>query len=342
MRVRRTLQADRVTTRGASLLRRATGLVVIGGMAAVLLTAAPVTAAERIPLQQSPPVLSLETFWQQQFVGTDLRVGRRISTTSAYTRYAITYRSQGLRISGVMNVPRGKGPFPVVILAHGYIDPAVYRTGQGLAREQDYLARRGFIALHTDYRNHATSDDDLRLLDRLRLGYTEDVINAALAIKASRLPYVDPERVSLLGRSMGGGIGWNALVTAPGLFDSAILYASVSTKAAENTRRWLSNDPVVRTRIFDRYGTPSSNPAWWNGMSAYTHLSRVSDPVLVHHGTADDTCPIRWADQAVARMRALDKTISYRTYRGAGHTFYGRTWDISMKRTVDFLRSTQS
>ena len=27
-----------------------------------------------------------------------------------------------------MNVPRGTGPFPVLVLLHGYIDPAVYVT----------------------------------------------------------------------------------------------------------------------------------------------------------------------------------------------------------------------
>jgi dipeptidyl aminopeptidase/acylaminoacyl peptidase len=67
-------------------------------------------------------------------------------------------------------------------------------------REQDYLARRGYVVLHTDYRNHAASDDDPKADMQLRLGYTEDVINAVLAIKKSPLPYLDKERVGLLGR----------------------------------------------------------------------------------------------------------------------------------------------
>ena len=44
------------------------------------------------------------------------------------------------------------------MLNHGYIEPSVYVTGQGLMREQDYLARAGFVVLHTDYRGHAGSD----------------------------------------------------------------------------------------------------------------------------------------------------------------------------------------
>jgi hypothetical protein len=34
-------------------------------------------------------------------------------------RYLITYRGDGLKISDVMNVPDGKGPFPVLVLNHG-------------------------------------------------------------------------------------------------------------------------------------------------------------------------------------------------------------------------------
>ncbi len=40
-------------------------------------------------------------------------------------------------------MPLGKGPFPALVLAHGYIDPDIYVNGQGLMREQDYLARAG-------------------------------------------------------------------------------------------------------------------------------------------------------------------------------------------------------
>ena len=47
-----------------------------------------------------------------------------------------------------------------------------------MTRERGYLAARGYIALHVDYRNHAESDDDPRFQTRLRLGYSADVVNA--------------------------------------------------------------------------------------------------------------------------------------------------------------------
>ena len=52
-----------------------------------------------------------------------------------------------------MNVPSGKGRFPVVVLLHGHIDEDLDVTGQGMRREQDALARNGYVASHVDYRS---------------------------------------------------------------------------------------------------------------------------------------------------------------------------------------------
>jgi uncharacterized protein len=309
----------------------------------VTLTLGSVAPAATTPAATTPAPaeLSLPMFWEQQFDGRDLRLGRTLATNGAYTRHAVTYRSGKFRISGVMNIPKGTGPFPVVILAHGYIDPKIYKTGQGLAREQDYLARRGFVAFHTDYRDHAQSDRDPANGDRLRLGYVEDVINAALAVKSSTIPGLDGTRVSLLGRSMGGGIAYNALVSKPGLFDAAVIYASVSTKAEENTAKFMRSNPQARDRIYAKYGTPKQNPQFWKQMSSLTYFERITDPILVHHGTSDATCPIVWADTAVKRLETLGKDVTYRKYRGAGHTFYSE-WALSMQRTVAFLKTSQN
>ena len=108
----------------------------------------------------------------QEHRGDRLRLGAVRERTAAYTSYDVTYRSRStsrtarhgvLPITGVLNVPTGRGPFPAVVLAHGYIDPAVYERGQGMTRERGYLAQRGYVALHVDYRNHAESDDDPRV-----------------------------------------------------------------------------------------------------------------------------------------------------------------------------------
>ncbi len=259
-------------------------------------------------------------------------------TTDAYTRSRVTYRSGDLRISGVLLRPRGKGPFPGIVLNHGYIDPAIYAPGQGLAREQDWLARQGFVVLHTDYRGHATSDAPVGAFDReSRLGYTRDAINAVLALE--REPYVDADKMAMLGRSMGGGVTLNALVAYPDLVEAAVVYASVSSDFVENLRHFtLPNRPEAVQALHGRFGTPRANPRFYRDLSSRTFFDRVGDPVLIHHGTADETCPFPWARATHRLLTRAGADSTFEVYPGEQHAFVPQ-WQRSIERTVRFLRA---
>ena len=272
----------------------------------------------------------------KEYDGRNLKIRKKLSENSAYTRYQATYKSGDLKICGILIEPKGKGPFPMVVLAHGYIDPKVYVTGQGFRREQDWLPRNGYGVLHVDYRNHACSDKDPNNDVDMRLGYAEDVINAGLAIRNSDIPWIDNDRVAVLGRSMGGGVTYQALAIAPGVFDAAITYASVSSNAADNFNRWQRNNYDIGDKILAKYGEPKDNPDAWRQMSSRNYFFRITEPVLSFHGTADDTCEISWAR---ATQRALDRSgvdNELVEYKGAGHYFYA-PWNDSIKRVGKFL-----
>ncbi|KAB1146713.1 alpha/beta fold hydrolase [Streptomyces luteolifulvus] len=300
-------------------------------------TTPPRTTAAPTPTRSPADPVSIPGLIQRRHQGSDLRVRTVLARTAAYTSYAVTYRANGLTISGLMNIPTGKGPFPALVLAHGYIDPAVYTTGRGMPREQDLLARKGYVVLHTDYRNHARSDDDPDNDVNLRLGYTEDVIGAVMALRSSGRPEIDGDRIGLLGRSMGGGVVYNTLVVAPGLVDAAVVYAPVSSRPAENIDHFQrrNGDPVV-AEIEAEHGTPEENPAFWREVSPLTHVDRVTEPLLIHHGTADDTCPLTWSKQTTAAFKAAGKDVRLVTYPGEGHTF-GPQWRRSMDVTMAFF-----
>lgn len=277
----------------------------------------------------------LERWFDRDLSGGRLRLGALREQTSTYRSYDVSYRSEDLRISGVIDVPLGRGPFPAVVLAHGYIDPAVYVRGQGMPRERRYLAAAGYIAMHVDYRNHAASDDDPALQRTARLGYSVDVLNAVNALRTTdRLP-VDTERIALMGRSMGGGVVMRALEMAPGLVDAAIVFASVSSNEADNYQQFSGPSPYWEY-VDRRWGSPDDNPEFWAGISADQHFDRITEPVLMHHGTVDTTCPPRWARHTAREMRGAGVDVSLRWYEGEGHTFEA-AFPRSMKRSVAFL-----
>lgn len=280
--------------------------------------------------------VSLAYFSQRPFDGGDLRIEKTLEKTDAYTRYAIRYRSGNLSITGIMNVPKGSGPFPVLILNHGYIPPKIYTTGRGLKREQDYLARNGYVVIHPDYRNHAGSDKDTANDYRFRLGYTEDVIHAVMAVKNSSYAFLDKERIGMLGHSMGGGIAMNIMVTQPGLVRAYVLYGTVSAEARDNFFRWTIRRPDGDS-IIRRYGHPDSLPEFWRSVSPMTYLHQTTEPVLIHHGTADESCPVDWARKLRDSLMVHRKEALYFEYPNGKHEFINE-WPVMMKRTVEFFR----
>jgi dipeptidyl aminopeptidase/acylaminoacyl peptidase len=298
--------------------------------------ATPTHKATKTP---KPDPISIQALINKKYDGRNLKLGRMLGDYGAYKRYLITYRGDGLTISGVMNVPNGKGPFPVLVLNHGYIDPDTYFPSQGMPREHDYLARHGYVVLHTDYRGHASSDNDPNVDYELRLPYAVDTINAVKAVKSSKLRFLDNDRVGWLGRSMGGGVTLTALVAQPGLVDAGVIYASVSSLAADNWKQFSrpSQDRSrTNRRIARTYRLPDKSPGFWRAASPRPYFGRITEPVLVHHGTKDNTCPIRWSEATVRALKAAGTDVTFVKYRGEGHTF-DRQWQRSIERTVAFF-----
>jgi uncharacterized protein len=285
--------------------------------------------------------VSLPAFMQHSYDGRDLKLGRVLDDNASYTRYYITYKSGDLNISGIMNIPKGtppEGGFPVLLLNHGHIDTSVYTNGRGLKREQDYLARHGYAVLHSDYRNHADSDKDPDADIRFRLGYVEDVINAAYAVKNSDLASLNKDKIGMLGHSMGGGVTINTLVVQPDLIKAAVLFAPVSADQRDNFHRWLERRPEIAQKIIELFGRPEDNPDFWDDISAQTFFDKINAPILLHHGTADESVPIEWSDRLVKQLKGKNKTIDYRVYPGQPHEFTS-AWPEVMQTSLEFFDS---
>ncbi|MDT9593614.1 alpha/beta fold hydrolase [Nocardioides zeae] len=298
----------------------------------------PPSTATPTPEPTPPPAegpADLSRWFDAAFTGGDLQLGEVREQTSAYTSYDASYRSEGLLITGVLNVPAGEGPFPAVVLAHGYIDPAAYEQGQGMTRERGVLATDGFVAFHVDYRGHAGSDDDPALVETQRFGYAVDVLNAATALRETDLVAVDDERVAAFGRSMGGGAVLEALEMAPGHLDAGVLYASVSSNAADNFVQFNDGGGFWE-QLVDLAGTPEENPGYYAAASTRTYVDRVTEPVLVVHGSADDTCPLPWAEATHAALQGAGVDATLDVYDGEGHAF-GPQFPASMEAISAFL-----
>lgn len=275
---------------------------------------------------------TVEGLRAREFGAGQIEIVRVLEETPAFTRYLFAYPSDELRITGMLNRPKGDGPFPVVILNHGYYPLDVYQTGNGTRLAADYLAARGFLTLSPDFRSHAESDD---APNPFRAGHVIDVLNVIPL--AQRLPEAQPGKVGMWGHSNGGAITSKAMVISDQIA-AAVIYAPASSNIVEDY--WFR---VERSRSrgaeIDRVDwpvAPEEAPDLYQRLSPLPYLDRVEAPVLIHWGTADDVVPLKWPDDLRSGLEAAGKQVRMEVYEGQPHSFTGASNGLYLERTVEF------
>jgi dipeptidyl aminopeptidase/acylaminoacyl peptidase len=268
------------------------------------------------------------------YEGGPIEIIRTLADAPSYTSYLIAYPSDGLRVTAFLNVPKGDGPFPVLLINHGYVNPATYVAGGNYAkREGDYFAARGYLTAGSDYRGHGNSPG-AATGGHLEPAYVIDVLNLLASVK--QLPQADATRVGVWGHSMGGSIAERIMVVSKDV-RATVIWAGVSADAVDAwlyLRDWIRR-PEAELRA--RYGHPDEQPDLYRRMSSREYLADVLGPVQIHHGTADGSVPYEHSVKLDWLLTALGKPHEFYTYPGAPHNWSGATWELAIRRTEAFL-----
>ena len=271
------------------------------------------------PVKVAAPQISpysLEALAAREYGQGELTVEYPWHNESEFTRYYITYDSDNLNIHGFVNIPKGKGPFPVVIALHGYIPPSEYQTLDYSTRYADAIAQNGYIVLHPNMRNFPPSDSTSRMRD-FQAGYVIDVMNLLAYVKkeagqkGSIFEAADLSRMGIWGHSLGGGVALRMTNLVPEI-KATILYGAVSQR--------YTNDAA--------------------GFNVYD-LSATDAAYSVHHGTADPTVSVTWSEQLCNQLEEAGREHECFFYEDAPHTFLrqGKDDPLFIRRTVDFLNN---
>ncbi len=284
-----------------------------------------------------PGDVTIPALRAQQYPGGPLQVERVVADTPQFTKYAVRYPSNGLSITALLAVPKGPGPFPAVILNHGYYLPSVYRPGDGTDREMDWLSGRGFLTLAPDYRNHAGSTKtEGDLLDRLE--YPVDVLNAAASLRADAR--VRPDRIGIWGHSMGGEVTQRSVTVRPEWFRSVVLYGSMHGDEGQNIERIRFWRAQTVTDFEKRFGAVASQPQLIAELSARSYDASLTMPLQIHHATTDEQVPYGWAEERRGQLTAAGHPPQFFAYPGAPHILQGAAWQDFVNRVTDLFTQT--
>jgi uncharacterized protein len=309
----------------------------IGAMPAVPENRTVLTAALQAPTATPQPYadLTVAGLMTRSYGGGSLEIKQTLARAGTFTRQLIAYPSDGLTIYGFMDVPAGKGPFPVIIAVHGYINPGVYETLDYTTRYADALARAGYLVLHPNLRNYRPSDDGPNLF---RTGYAIDVLNLIALVKQQAakpgpLQLAIGNSIGLWGHSMGGGISIRVLTVSPDV-RAAVLYGSMSGDEVKNLERFGRRTNATRPR--PEMAVPT---AIWPRISPVFYLDQIQAAVSIHHGDQDESVPLQWSLDLCGQLRVLKKDVECFTYEGQPHTFRGRSDQLFMSRITTFFNT---
>jgi len=285
---------------------------------------------------------------RQSFPGSDLVIEQQLDPGRNYSRYVASYKSEGLKIYGLLTVPNGAKPatgWPIIVFNHGYIPPDQYRTTERYVAYQDAFAASGYITFKSDYRGHGSSEG--RATGGYgNVDYTIDVLNALASLK--RLKDADPNRIGMWGHSMGGSVTLRAMVASKDI-KAGVIWAGVVASYPDLVNRWrvTPNAPAATppppgggrrwtAELVALYGTPEQNPAFWASISPNSYLKDLSGPIQLHHGTADTSVPYEFSVTLEKQLGEAGQYQELFTYPGDDHNI-SRNLAVALQRSVAFF-----
>jgi 2,6-dihydroxypseudooxynicotine hydrolase len=189
----------------------------------------------------------------------------------------IEIRFGKIALPGYLRLPPGKGPHACALLV-----PGLDSTKEDFSTTAEMCARRGLAAFAFD----GPGQGEVRATALLAEGY-EAYISAVFEAIAKR-PEIDPKRIGVVGRSLGGFYILRAAAA------ESRIAAAVVFGGAYDLSDWPNMPPLIRAGFQYATGSSSEDEARTRMGSASLDdcIGRVRCPVLVVHGRRDSI--FRW------------------------------------------------
>ncbi len=215
-----------------------------------------------------------------------------------------------------------KKTYPVIVEVYG--GPHAQTVANDWRKLSDVmLAQRGYIVFRLDNRgmwNRGKKFEDV-IFRQTGDAEVRDQLRGVAHLRS--LPYVDPARIAVDGWSYGGYMALMVTLKAPaGTFAAAVAGAPVTD--------WKLYDTFYTERYMR---TPKDNPDGYKAASVFAHLTRLSSPLLLFHGMADDNVTFDNSTRVYAELQRMNKPFEMMTYPGQRHGVADQDMQVHLLNT---------
>lgn len=302
---------------------------------------------------------------------SEIEIGKQLKDDEDFVSHEFRYTVSGSllnsdtdkTVSGLINIPKESGTYPVLVMYRGFVARENYTTGEGTRRTAEEFARNGFITIAPDFLGYGQSDpgSDGSIEDRLQtyptaltlLASVPNINSALNKFSESQLritptgtrqeiadfePIVaveaDSEKIGIWGHSNGGHISLSTLAIT-GKEIPTVLWNPVTKPFPYSilyfTDEFDDEGKALRKVVADfekEYDVFDYSPAQF--------YEWISAPIQLHQAIEDEAVPVRWSDQFAASMEEKEKEIEYFKYPEENHNFNLGSWEEAMERSIEF------
>jgi dipeptidyl aminopeptidase/acylaminoacyl peptidase len=208
--------------------------------------------------------------------------------------FIVTYLCQGLKIKGLLAVPKEEGVFDGFL----YLRGGIKNVGKVRIGRIVQFASEGFVVMAPFYRGNQGGDgnEDFGGEDR------QDALAAHIILKQH--PKVNKDRIHVFGFSRGGVMALFTAIIDPTI-RSIVSWGGVTDMALTYQER------LDLRRMMKRVigGTPNKVPEEYNRRTPLFSVDKIQAPVLLIHGKQDLNVTIEHSLRLEKRLRELGKPV---------------------------------
>ncbi|HYU43611.1 MAG TPA: prolyl oligopeptidase family serine peptidase [Vicinamibacteria bacterium] len=283
---------------------------------------------------RSPSNLYVHTFGEKEARRLTDSLSKEIDAADLVEASVVRFKSfDAMVIPNILFRPHQATPeskAPALVWVHG--GPGG-QTRKGYSALIQYLVNHGYVVLGINNRGSSGYGRTFFTADDLKHGHEPlwDCVEAKKYLAS--LPYVDKDRIGIIGGSYGGYMVLAALTLKPEEFAVGVDMFGISNwvRTLESIPPWWESQ---RLALYKEIGDPVKDKEMLLAVSPLFHADQVKRPLMVLQGANDPRVIKVESDDIVAAVKRSGVPVDYVVFPDEGHGFTKRENQIRGYRGI--------